>query len=138
MIKNLNELLLYIFIILLLYCLMYTYLYNSKPLIFDSDIYSNINTDTDKFIDITYEDEQDYLNSLENIKNGVNNSIVNNNYINNMKSQLSNLNAIINSQDYITVDNLSNIYMKDYVEYIHRKNAIVYNEYEKLRTNYYK
>jgi hypothetical protein len=139
--KNINTLLLYIFLILLLYCLMYTCLYNSKELIFDSDIdINNNNNENDKFenIDISYNEAQRYLTGLNNIKIGVNNSIVNNPYMENIKTEIYNLNNSINSQDDITLNNLSNVYMKNYLEYINKNNAIVYKEYEKLRNNYKK
>ena len=122
--------------ILLLYCLMYTYLYNSNDLIFDSD--SDSDSETDKFLDISYDDNVRYLDELGNIKTGVDNSIVNNPYMTNIKRELSRLNNSINSQDEITLNNLSNVYMKDYLEYVNRTNIVVYNEYEKLKNNYKK
>ena len=56
----------------------------------------------------------------------------------NIKRELSRLNNSINSQDEITLNNLSNVYMKDYLEYVNRTNIVVYNEYEKLKNNYKK
>lgn len=147
--KNINRLLLYIFLILLLYCLMYTYLYNSNELIFDSDIESNSDSDSninrynkynkyDKFINVGTAGKVKYINGLNNINIGLTNSIVNNPYMDDVRTELSSINDSINTQDNITLNNLSNIYMKDYLEYINRKNALVNKEYEKFRANYIK
>ena len=107
---------------------MYTYLYNSNEFIFDSDT----------FLDISKEQEQEYIDELISIKGNITTSMVNDVYISKLKKERDNLIAIINSQDNTTLNNLSNIYMKDYIEYLNKKNATVYNVYEKLRKKYNK
>ena len=115
MLKDFNTLLLYIFMILLLYCLMYKYIYNTKKFSFDDDDIE------DKFMNLTYTDELSYLGDLTNITNDINNNLFNNN-INNL-----------NKTSIDTINNLSNIYFKDYLQYVNKKNATVFNVYQKLK-----
>ena len=122
MIKNTNTLLLYIFMILLLYCFMYIFIYNDKELVFDSTL--------DKFMDLTEEEQQAYIDNLRQIKNKFNDGIINDNYVTKIKTDVNNFK--LKQQDQTTLDNISSIYLKDYIENINRKNAIVYNQYIKL------
>jgi hypothetical protein len=119
MIKNTNTLLLYIVMILLLYCFMYMYIYNDNKLVFDNNM--------DKFLDLTEEDQVTYINNLQNIKNDLNYGIVNGEYINDIKSSVNSFTLKKKNND--TLNKISGIYLKDYIENINKKNAIVYNEY---------
>ncbi len=105
--------------ILLLYCFMYMYIYNDNKLVFDNNM--------DKFLDLTEEDQVTYINNLQNIKNDLNYGIVNGEYINDIKSSVNSFTLKKKNND--TLNKISGIYLKDYIENINKKNAIVYNEY---------
>ena len=124
---NTNTLLLYIFMILLLYCFMYVYIYNDKELVFDNNKeYITI----DKFLDLTLEDQTTYISNLKDIKDTLNNTIVSNRYIGDVKSSVDSFNLKIKDND--TLNKISSIYLKDYIENVNKKNATVYNEYIKF------
>ena len=110
--------------ILLLYCFMYVYIYNDKELVFD-----DINN-TDKFMDLSPQDQNIYMNKLKKIKNNLSNGIISDNYISDIKNSVNKF--TLNKKDTDTINNISNIYMKDYIDNINKKNAIVYNEYIKF------
>ena len=136
--------LLYIVIILLIYVFLYTYMYNDKALTFDdykqtnnqtNDIINNIinNNNIKKlnFIDLKDEEGILYKTKLDNadtiLENMKKNEIMNlNNQINNIKNKKEKNNQNI-------LESLTELYFKQYIEYINKQNAVVYNEY--LRYN---
>ena len=136
--------LLYIVIILLIYVFLYTYMYNDKALTFDdykqtnnqtNDIINNIinnnNIKKSNFIDLKDEEGILYKTKLDNadtiLENMKKNEIMNlNNQINNIKNKKEKNNQKI-------LESLTELYFKQYIEYINKQNAVVYNEY--LRYN---
>jgi len=133
---NIKTLLLHIFIILLLYCVMYTFIYNDKVLKFDDDdnnfndnLNDNLKNNKDKFINILNTEGDQYINTLNNLSSSVSNMRVNDikpitDIINNIKQNQSNNNKKI-------IDSLTEIYFKRCLEYVNKKNAVVYNEFLK-------
>ena len=98
---------------------MYMYIYNDKKLVFDNSM--------DEFMDLSEEDQVTYINNLQNIKNDLNYGIVDVDYINDINSSVNSFTLKKKNND--TLNKISGIYLKDYIENINKKNAIVYNEY---------
>ena len=122
---NIKTLVLYIFCILLLYCVMHIFIYNDKVVKFDN--YDNINQD--KFMDILETEGVEYINQINNLRESTlnmrDNDIQNiTDVINNIKKNQANNNKKI-------IDGLTEIFFKRCLEYVNNKNAVVYNEFLK-------
>jgi hypothetical protein len=131
---HINMMLVYIFIILLLYCIMYLFIYNDKEVRFDNSI--KVKT-FEKFIDdedesnkvISGEEADTYYNNLNKL-----NTIINNINDEQIKEIITNINNIKNTKDEknkTILDKIYNIYWNRYLENINQANASVFNEYLK-------
>ena len=120
--ENIKIILLYIFVIVLLFCIMYLFIYNNKEIRFDNNI--KIKT-FEKFYD---DDNNVYLNNL----NILNNSIKNNGIeITALINKVNEIKNNKNKNNNIILDKLNNMFWNKYLENINRKNAVVFNEYLK-------
>ena len=130
--------LVYIFIIVLLFCIMYVFIYNDKELKFDNTFNNTIKNKTkkvstfEKFNDnivISGEAANNYINNLTSLKNEIEN--IDTNQIQNI---IKNINSIKDTKDekndYI-LKQINTIYWKRYLENINQTNASVFNEYLK-------
>ena len=119
--------LVYLFIIVLLFCIMYLFIYNDKELIFDNNIKVNI---FEKFNDeyITEENGINYLNKLNSL-----NTIIKTND-ETIKTIIDKVNTITENKDKnneLILNNLNNVFWQRYLENINQTNASVFNEYLK-------
>ena len=120
--ENIKIILLYIFVIVLLFCIMYLFIYNNKEIRFDNNI--KIKT-FEKFYD---DNSTMYLNNL----NILNNSIKNNGIkITALINKVNEIKNNKNKNNNIILDKLNNMFWNKYLENINRKNAVVFNEYLK-------
>jgi len=120
--ENIKIILLYIFVIVLLFCIMYLFIYNNKEIRFDNNI--KIKT-FEKFYD---DDNNVYLNNL----NILNNSIKNNGIeITALINKVNEIKNNKNKNNNIILDKLNNMFWNKYLENINKKNAVVFNEYLK-------
>ena len=142
---NIKSLLLYIFIILLLYCVMYIFIYNDKVFKFDNDDdnynnYNNYNNKdnnndddndkyNDKFINILNTEGDQYLNQLNNLSISTLN--MRDNDIKTITDIINNIKQNQDSNNKKIIDSLTEIYFKRCLEYVNNKNAVVYNEFLK-------
>jgi len=135
---HINMMLVYIFIIVLLFCIMYVFIYNDKELKFDNTFNNTIKNKTkkvstfEKFNDnivISGEAANNYINNLTSLKNEIEN--IDTNQIQNI---IKNINSIKDTKDekndYI-LKQINTIYWKRYLENINQTNASVFNEYLK-------
>ena len=135
---NINQLLLYIFLILLLYCIMYIFIYSNKKFTFMNNIDEDyIRTDIDNtiknnFEDITYytdEDGIDYYNELVSV----------NAYLRENQENLIQILKVMrkkNINNSLLINNLSTLYLKQYLEYMNKKNAVVQAQSIKYKDPY--
>jgi hypothetical protein len=135
---NINQLLLYIFLILLLYCIMYIFIYSNKKFTFmnnidEDDIRTDIdNTIKNNFEDITYytdEDGIDYYNELVSV----------NAYLRENQENLIQILKVMrkkNINNSLLINNLSTLYLKQYLEYMNKKNAVVQAQSIKYKDPY--
>jgi len=120
--ENIKIILLYIFVIVLLFCIMYLFIYNNKEIRFDNNI--KIKT-FEKFYD---DNSTMYLNNL----NILNNSIKNNGIeITALINKVNEIKNNKNKNNNIILDKLNNMFWNKYLENINKKNAVVFNEYLK-------
>ena len=120
--ENIKIILLYIFVIVLLFCIMYLFIYNNKEIRFDNNI--KIKT-FEKFYD---DNSAMYLNN----SNILNNSIKNNGIeITALINKVNEIKNNKNKNNNIILDKLNNMFWNKYLENINRKNAVVFNEYLK-------
>ena len=121
---------------------MYIFIYNDKEIIFDNtDINTpeiNKNNEYELYVknklnhklkekfNISVEESTQYINQLKelnvNILEGENDTIRLNNF----------LKKVADANKKKILDNITNIYLKYYVENIDKKNAVVYNEFIKF------
>ena len=124
---NINLLLLYIFVILLLYCIMYIFIYNNKEITFmnkvdEDDIMNDIkNNIKNNFKDITYyteEDGKDYYDELLKVYSF---------YLENQDNLIEVLKIMRkkNENNSLLINNISNLYFKEYLHHINKKNGVV-------------
>lgn len=121
--------LLYIFIILLIYVVLYTYIYNNKELTFDN--YNNNNIKKLNFINLKDNEGILYKSQINNA-----NTILQNIKNNDLPKLATKINTIQNDKQQNNesiLENLTELYFKQYIEYVNKQNAVVYNEY--LRYN---
>ena len=131
--EPINLMLMYLFVIVLLFCMMYLFIYNDKNLTFDNTIKTNTLNTFEKFNDndiiISGEQANTYLNSLNSLMEGIN--LIEADQI---ESIMKNINSIKDTKDeknnYI-LNQINNIYWKRYLENINQANAYVFNEYLK-------
>ena len=128
---HINMMLVYIFIILLLFCIMNLFIYNDKEIRFDNSIklktFEKFNDDEIKVI--SGEEADTYYNNLNQLKTVINN--INDDQI---KEIITNVNNIKNTKDEknkTILDKIYNIYWNRYLENINQANASVFNEYLK-------
>ena len=141
--EPINLMLMYLFVIVLLFCMMYLFIYNDKNLTFDNTIKTNtpntINT-FEKFNDndiiISGEQANTYLNSLNSLIKSIeiNEKDPTESIGEQIESIMKNINSIKDTKDeknnYI-LNQINNIYWKRYLENINQANAYVFNEYLK-------
>jgi len=120
--ENIKIILLYIFVIVLLFCIMYLFIYNNKEIRFDNNI--KIKT-FEKFYD---DDYTVYLNNLNILNNNIKNNGIEITALINKVNELKNNK---NKNNNIILDKLNNMFWNRYLENINRKNAVVFNEYLK-------
>ena len=135
---HINMMLVYLFIIVLLFCIMYLFIYNDKELIFDNTFNNTIKNNTikpkkiktfEKFNDdlvISGEEANTYINNLTILDTQIKNK--------NIQTIIENINSIKDTKDeknnYI-LKQINTIYWKRYLENINQTNASVFNEYLK-------
>ena len=122
--------LLYIFIILLIYVVLYTYIYNNKELTFDN-YNNNNNIKKLNFINLKNNEVILYKSQINNA-----NTILQNIKNNDLPRLATKINTIQNDKQQNNesiLENLTELYFKQYIEYVNKQNAVVYNEY--LRYN---
>ena len=124
--------LLYLFTILLLFCIMYLFIYNDKELKFDNTIKIKPVKTFEKFNNdeiITGQQANEYITSINQLNDTI--TKINNNQI---KSIIDNVTKIKDTKDekndYI-LKKINEIYWKRYLENINQTNASVFNEYLK-------
>ena len=120
--KNIKIILLYIFVIVLLFCIMYLFIYNNKEIRFDNNI--KIKT-FEKFNNNKYDM---YLNNLNILNNNIKNNGIE---ITELINKVNELKKNKNKNNNIILDKLNNMFWNRYLENINRKNAVVFNEYLK-------
>jgi hypothetical protein len=120
--ENIKIILLYIFVIVLLFCIMYLFIYNNKEIRFDNNI--KIKT-FEKFNNNKYDM---YLNNLNILNNNIKNNGIE---ITELINKVNELKNNKNKNNNIILDKLNNMFWNRYLENINRKNAVVFNEYLK-------
>jgi hypothetical protein len=120
--ENIKIILLYIFVIVLLFCIMYLFIYNNKEIRFDNNI--KIKT-FEKFNNNKYDM---YLNNLNILNNNIKNNGIE---ITELINKVNELKNNKNKNNNIILDKLNNMFWNKYLENINRKNAVVFNEYLK-------
>ena len=131
MIKNINILVLYIFFILLLFCIMYIFIYSNNDIKFDN--IDNINNKLiqnkitkDKFYNTEEDNNLLYTNILNDMLDSVESTNLNfTTTINNIKSNIAKKQIDYNEK---ILEKLTNIYFKRYLEHVNDINAVVYNK----------
>jgi hypothetical protein len=126
---NINTLLLYIFIILLIYCIMYTFIYNDKVVTFDNTNNIKKTNNTDKFMNILESEGDQYLYELNNLQQSSQNMLDTD--ISSISNIITNIKGNQTENNNKIIDNLTEIFFKRCLEYVNNKNAIVYNEFLK-------
>ena len=141
--EPINMMLMYLFVIVLLFCMMYLFIYNDKNLTFDNTIKTNTLNTFEKFNDndiiISGEQANTYLNSLNSLMESIEpiNPIdreTKDSIVKKIESIMENINSIKNTKDKKNNDilnQINNIYWKRYLENINQANAYVFNEYLK-------
>ena len=128
--EHINMMLVYIFIILLLFCIMYLFIYNDKEVIFDNSIkVKTIEKFNDDDVVISGEGANAYYNNLNKL-----NTIINKINDDQIKEIITNINNIKNTKDEknkTILNKIYNIYWNRYLENINQANASVFNEYLK-------
>lgn len=128
--EHINMMLVYIFIILLLFCIMYLFIYNDKEVIFDNSIkVKTIEKFNDDDVVISGEEANAYYNNLNKL-----NTIINKINDDQIKEIITNINNIKNTKDEknkTILNKIYNIYWNRYLENINQANASVFNEYLK-------
>ncbi len=137
MIDDVNTILLYIFLILLLFCMMYIFFYSDQNISFydnldnvESSIHKYKNSFNNSNIHPYYsnDDGKAYLQSSTDF----NNYIVNNqNNLTNILATIENAKAETSSNNSVLIDSITNLYNKQYLENINKVNAVVYNQSNK-------
>jgi len=122
--------LLYIFIILLIYVVLYTYIYNNKELTFDNYINNN-NIKKLNFINLKDKEGIIYKTNLNNFETILEN--IKNDDLPNLYNKIKPIKNEIQQNNESILEKLTELYFKQYIEYIDKQNAAVYNEY--LRYN---
>jgi len=120
--ENIKIILLYIFVIVLLFCIMYLFIYNNKEIRFDNNI--KIKT-FEKFNNNKYDM---YLNNLNILNNNIKNNGIEITALINKVNEIKNNK---NKNNNIILDKLNNMFWNKYLENINKKNAVVFNEYLK-------
>ena len=141
MIKNINILFLYIFFILLLFCIMYIFIYSNNDIKFDNidNINNKDNKDNKDNKLIQHKIIKDKFDNAEDIKNRLLYTNILNNMIDNVEDTNRNFMTTINTIkknintkqiDYNNeiLEKLTNIYFKRYLEHVNNINAVVYNK----------
>ena len=130
-IEDINTILLYIFLILLLFCIMYIFIYSDQKISFYDNI-DHIDTSIikhkDTFYDIPYYSEDGgkvYLQSLTDFNNYV---IKNQNNLVNILITIQNAKNSTNTNNKVLVNSLTKLYYKQYLEFINKINAAVFNK----------
>ena len=122
--------LLYIIIILLLYVFLYTYIYSNKELSFDN--YNNT-IQKSNFINLKNEDGILYNTKINNAKTIVED--IKYNDLEKLNDKLNNIKIEKKLNNKTILENLTELYFKQYIEYMNKQNAVVYNEYLKYNNN---
>ena len=132
MIEDINTILLYIFLILLLFCIMYIFIYSDQKISFYDNI-DHIDTSIIKYKD-TFENTTPYysndagilyLQSLTDFNNYV---IKNQNNLVNILVTIQNAKNATNTNNKVLVNSLTKLYYKQYLEFINKINAAVFNK----------
>lgn len=135
-IEDVNTILLYIFVILLLFCIMYIVFYSDQNIQFYDNLDSietNIIKSKNSFNDIPqpYYSDADgkaYLQSLSDF----NTYIVNNqNNLTNILITIQNAKEKTSTNNTVLMNSITNLYYKQYLESINNINAAVYNQSNK-------
>lgn len=122
--------LLYIIIILLLYVFLYTYIYSNKELTFDD--YNNT-IQKSNFINLKNEDGILYNAKINNAKTIVED--IKYNDLEKLNDKLNNIKIEKKLNNKNILENLTELYFKQYIEYMNKQNAVVYNEYLKYNNH---
>ena len=133
MIDNINVILLYIFVILLLFCIMYIFIYSNQNISFsdnvdilDNSIYKYKN----KFEDIMTEQEGSiYLNKLTDLNNNIEKNLK---YYPNILKSIQNAKTVVHDNHADLSNSIVNLYYKQYLNNINKINAEVYNTSSKF------
>ena len=137
MIDDVNTILLYIFVILLLFCIMYIVFYSDQNISFydnldsiESRIYKYKNSFNDTTLHPYYSDDDGkaYLQSSSEF----NTYILNNqNNLTNILATIENAKEETSSNNKVLMNSITNLYYKQYLESINKENAVVYNQSNK-------
>ncbi len=137
MIEDINTILLYIFVILLLFCIMYIVFYSDQTISFDDNLNSietSIIKSKNSFNDTPLQpyysdaDGKAYLQSLSDF----NTYIVNNqNNLTNILITIQNAKEKTSTNNTVLMNSITNLYYKQYLESINKENAVVYNQSNK-------
>jgi hypothetical protein len=137
MIDDVNTILLYIFVILLLFCIMYIVFYSDQNISFydnldsiESSIYKYKNSFNDTTLHPYYSDDDGkaYLQSSSEF----NTYILNNqNNLTNILATIENAKEETSSNNKVLMNSITNLYYKQYLESINKENAVVYNQSNK-------
>ena len=135
-IQDINKILLYIFVILLLFCIMYIFIYSDQKISFDND-YNNkyqdnfgdtsvsTNPVTTQPSYYSESDGQKYYKSLSDFNDYI---VKNQNNLINIVDTVTNAQNNTSSNNDKLVDTMTKLYTKEYLEYINKINAVVYNK----------
>jgi hypothetical protein len=122
--------LLYIIIILLLYVFLYTYVYSNKEFTFDD--YNNT-IQKSNFINLKNEDGILYNTKINNAKTVIED--IKNNDLQKLNERVNNIVKDKKTNNKNILENLTELYFKQYIEYMNKQNAVVYNEYLKYNNH---
>ena len=135
------HLLLTIFIILLIYCIMYYFIYKPTEIKFDTaDNYHYKNSNnylhqkmqkSEIFYDITLDEASKNVNDLQNLEKYL--QIYNDNYLS--KINLNNTKIEISNQEKSISTLLTQKYILQFLDIINKANAVAYKEYIKYKDN---
>ena len=139
MIENINTILIYIFFILLLFCIMYLFIYSDQKISF----YDNLDSIENSIKNDMYKDhfKNTSLPTLPSIYSNIDGEAYYqalsdfNNYIVDTRNNLGSIITTINNAEFKTAannklltDNIKHLYFKEYLQYTNKVNANVYNE----------
>lgn len=128
---NTTTLLLSIFIILLIYCVMYYFIYDKKVFVDDEildkkamilDLMKEKNNFKKEKFDMSYEDLETYKNNLIRI----------NDFFSKLNSDYDTYKTSVQDTKHKVEEDLQNLYKLQYINHINKGNAASYNEFMKF------